>query len=244
MNFDGVMSIHIPEGDVKMVAINGSVVWQKPEAPVVDKYSWEAVFASIDKGTYATDYAIGDLVPMDLGSNGIINMQIAAFDMDELADGSGKAPITWLARNTLANKVVYFDGDTCVGWGASYLRGYLDTQIKPLLPDVLKARIKTVNKTHLLLSTSNVETTQDQIWIPSVTEVAATSRGLPAYGKEETECFYSLAEFEYSEFYVRTCHKGGTKFITAEGSLPDNIQINSNNVSDKVWYRPIIGFCT
>ena len=63
---------------------------------------WAAVFTSIKAGTYATDYAIGDTVPLDLGAEGIINMQIAAFDTDDLADGSGKAPITWISKELLA----------------------------------------------------------------------------------------------------------------------------------------------
>lgn len=91
MNFSELKTITIPEGNVKSISVGGQVVWNASSA---DKYTRDAVFASIDKGTYATDYAIGDTVPLDLGSEGLINMQIVAFDTDDLADGSGKAPIT------------------------------------------------------------------------------------------------------------------------------------------------------
>lgn len=60
MGFDltNVKSIAIPSGNVKQIAVDGSVIWKKESAPV-DKYSWEAVLASVRAGTYATDYAIG-----------------------------------------------------------------------------------------------------------------------------------------------------------------------------------------
>ena len=69
---------------------------------LVYKWSWEGVLARIDNGTYATEYAIGDTIPLDLGNEGVVNMQIAAFDADDLADGSGKAKITWISKELLA----------------------------------------------------------------------------------------------------------------------------------------------
>ena len=66
--------------------------------------SWADIVASINDGTYRTKYKVGNYKPIDLGSEGIINMQIAAKDKDELADGSGKAPITWVAKELLTTK--------------------------------------------------------------------------------------------------------------------------------------------
>ncbi len=34
-------------------------------------------------------------------TEGIVEMQIVAFDADELADGSGKAAITWISKQLL-----------------------------------------------------------------------------------------------------------------------------------------------
>lgn len=66
-----------------------------------DKYDWFTVNKHIEMGDYATYYAIGDNIPLNLGSEGIVNMQIAAFDTDDLADGSGKAPITFISKEVL-----------------------------------------------------------------------------------------------------------------------------------------------
>ena len=71
---------------------------------IITDYSWEGVQYYIDNGTYASAYKIGDTVPLDLGSEGLVNMQIAAFDTDDLADGSGKAPITWISKELLKTK--------------------------------------------------------------------------------------------------------------------------------------------
>ena len=71
-------------------------------------YTWDAVASAVADGTYKDVYAVGDVVPLDLGSEGVISMQIVAFDADNLADGSGKAPITWIAKEVL-NTVKYLN---------------------------------------------------------------------------------------------------------------------------------------
>ena len=167
---------------------------EQPENPPVDpadKYTWEGVFASIDKGTYATDYAIGDTVPLDLGSEGLINMQIVAFDTDDLADGSGKAPITWIAKELLATKhranpsIVTNDDGTYQegtgnigGWEKCEMRTYLKETIKPLLPDTVRSAIKEVTKQQKAFNTNNAvfaQTTNDDIWLPEYNEIFNSS---------------------------------------------------------------------
>lgn len=149
-----------------------------------DKYSWEGVFASIKAGTYATDYAIGDMIPLNLGSEGLINMQIAAFDTDDLADGSGKAHITWIAKELLNDKKPMnstqktHNGTTAYnagGWSSSDMRSYCNDVVLNMIPENVRTNIKNVNK----LSDGgkvdpNLIATIDMVWIPSVTEVYGT----------------------------------------------------------------------
>lgn len=143
---------------------------------------WDALFSSIDDGTYKDKYAIGDILPLDLGSEGIINMQIAAFDTDDLADGSGKASITWIAKETLATDHrinPLLSGTTegtgnIGGWELMEMRSYLIDTIKPLIPSNVNDRIKTVTKHSLGMNMSGAKTqytTQDDVWIPSYQEV-------------------------------------------------------------------------
>ena len=44
--------------------------------------SWDTIIANIDNGTYSTKYKIGNYKPLDLGTEGTINMQIVAMDAD------------------------------------------------------------------------------------------------------------------------------------------------------------------
>ena len=188
MNFDDVTAIQIPEGNVKSIAIGGVTVW---EAPVVDKYTWDAVFASIDKGTYATEYAIGDMVPLDLGDEGLINMQIAAFDADDLSDGSGKAPITWIAKELLATthrmNPSYVENDdgtyqegtgTIGGWEKCEMRTYMKETIKPLIPENVRNAIKEVTKNDTAYDTaanSFSQTSINDVWLPNYKEIFDSS---------------------------------------------------------------------
>ena len=63
--------------------------------------SWDEIITACNDGTYATKYKIGNYKPLDLGSEGIVNMQIAGKDVDELADGSGMAKLTWISKELL-----------------------------------------------------------------------------------------------------------------------------------------------
>ena len=159
---------------------------------VCNWYTWDAVFASIDNGSYASVYSVGDTVPLDLGSEGVVNMQIAAIDADDLADGSGKAPISWISKELLATvhrmnpKLVqnadstYQEGTGCCGgWEKCEMRAYLQNTIKPLIPGNVSARIKTVTKTQKSIDVSTTtrftQTTQDDVWIPDYNEINESS---------------------------------------------------------------------
>ena len=63
--------------------------------------SWDTIIANVENGTYRSKYMVGNYKPLDLGTEGIVNMQIVAFDKDQKADGSGMAPISWLSMELL-----------------------------------------------------------------------------------------------------------------------------------------------
>ena len=154
---------------------------------ICDKYSWESVQLSMDAGTYATDYAIGDCIPLDLGAEGVVNMQIAAFDADDLADGSGKAKITWIAKELLATSRrmnparagsdgAYTLGTGGVGgWENSELRAALKNTVKPLIPSAVQGMIAEVTKSQYTYDAAgaySTQTTTEDVWLPSTDELA------------------------------------------------------------------------
>lgn len=68
---------------------------------------WDTILANVENGTYREVYSIGNYKALDLGTEGVINMQIIAFDRDQKADGSGAAPITWLSKELLKTSKVW-----------------------------------------------------------------------------------------------------------------------------------------
>lgn len=84
---------------------------------------WATILASITAGTYKSKYKVGNYKPLDLGAEGVVNMQIAGFNKDDLADGSGKAAISWISKELLATSkrmnpslVTNYDESTKAAW--------------------------------------------------------------------------------------------------------------------------------
>ena len=65
--------------------------------------TWAEIIANIQNGTYATKYKVGNYKELDLGAQGVVNMQIVAKDKDPLASGSGNAPLTWVSMELLSS---------------------------------------------------------------------------------------------------------------------------------------------
>lgn len=126
--------------------------------------SWDTIIANIDNGTYSNKYSVGNYKPLDLGAEGIVNMQIVAKDADELADGSGNAPVTLLAMTSLVTEK---------SW--TQISSYINTDVKALIPINIRNIISTVKKYTV---ENNVDyLTTENLWIPSAKEVSAKSFG-------------------------------------------------------------------
>lgn len=80
------------QGNTTFTAVFGS---QVEVAEISD--SWADIIAACNNGTYASKYKVGNYKPLDLGTEGVVNMQIVGIDKDPLAAGSGTAPLTWLS---------------------------------------------------------------------------------------------------------------------------------------------------
>lgn len=151
------------------------------------KDSWAMVNYRIQQGDYATYYSIGDLIPLDMGTEGKINMQIAAFDTDDLADGSGKAHISFVSKELLntkhrmnpslvSNNATYQEGTGSIGgWEKCEMRTYLNDTILPMIPENVSSMIKHVikysNGHNTSIETVDSAVTADSVWIPSAREV-------------------------------------------------------------------------
>ena len=175
-------------------AIGGSVSSDVFNNVVADRYvyavftewelendAWADVKYHIDQGDYATFYSVGDIVPLNVGDE-TINMEIVAFDHDNLADGSGKAHISFVAKDLLAESKVMNNsektdgngnsGYNIGGWELSDMRLYCNNTIFPRISESVRNMIKSVNKVSDGGYYNKVlVTTSDKIWIPSYHEV-------------------------------------------------------------------------
>jgi len=159
-------------------------VWHDEE--ITD--SWDTILSNIASGTF--NYKPGNYKPLDLGAEGIVNMQIAGLNKDPLASGSGNAKTTWISKDLLTTSHnMNSSATTSGGWSATAMRTYLDDTIKPLIQENVRNAIKEVTK-YSRLSDGTEQTTTDDVWIPSRREVGITSNAEssgPAYSEGYTD---------------------------------------------------------
>lgn len=187
--------------------------------------SWEDIIESCSDGTYSSKYSVGDLKTIDLGSEGIIQMEIVGIDADDKADNSGKAPITWISKQllyTYRRMNPYFNAweegtGTVGGFEKSEMRTYLKDDIKPLIPEIVRNNIKSVNKYSTIYNTSytdvnDVLSTED-IWIPSYKEVFGSGRetegvtyssAFPNDSSRTKETISNINTGTYDSWWLRT----------------------------------------
>ena len=176
--------------------------------------SWSDIFAAEQDGTYSTKYSIGDTKEIDLGEKGKHLMEIVAFDTDDLADGTGKAKITWMLRHssdllktTAENSASYYK------WETSTYRQYLRNTILPLFPSDVSSGIKEVTKvtrsfTSASSSANIASTTTDTIWAPSGNELKGT-----VTNEKDVGVYYSTA-FPDDNSRIKTRIYNGNRYKT------------------------------
>lgn len=228
-------------------------VSEKEVAEITD--DWATIFANIDNGTYSSVYKVGNYKPIDLGSEGVINMQIAGFDKDTLADGSGMAPITWIGLELLATSHTmnpslvtnadgtYKEGTGSIGgWEKSDMRTYMRDTVKPLIPEEVRSRIRTVVKTQTAYGTSGIsvtQTTEDDVWIPSKDECFGSSSTYKALFEDTSanRIKYKVGASSSSDWWLR-CAFSVANFRHVDTSG------NSYREVANAWFRVALGFCT
>lgn len=158
--------------------------------------TWEDLFWHIDNKKVSDAYALGEVLPLDLGAQGVVNAQIVAFSADEKADVSGKAAVSFLTQYVLKTTTMYnpnragTEGDWTIGtgsiggWEHSALRAYVRTTLAPLIPANISTRIAPVIKYSRIYNPDGSKTddakTIDSVWSPSMRELYPTAAtGLP-----------------------------------------------------------------
>ena len=197
-------------------------------------YTWEKLFAAIDNGTYASKYALGDLFPLDLGTGGVLNMQIVAFNTDTIAGTTDKAPVTLISKELYKTNhsfnPAYVSGTVGTGsiggYAESALKAYVDSTIVPLIPQNVANRILTVSKTTMIYDTSDTRIrgnqTNETVTVPSHREMFGDTAA------EQSGIYYS--SFFNSDDARKKAKAGGsnTEYWTRSAASTSNIYIVTN----------------
>lgn len=218
---------------------------------------WDKIIMLSDPDLIETSgYSVGDYKPLDLGSQGIINMQLVGIKTDELADGSGYAGTSWIGMElafihrmnpTRTPSSSPFDEGTggVGGWEKSEMREYLKEDVKPLIPENVRTAIKEVDKnTRSMTPTgSPVQTvTADDVWIPSrrevFGEVSSSDTDGPIYSEVYTD---DASRIKYRNgtaevWYLRSAYNSTSFYcVGVNGASSTNAASNSKDVA--------LGFC-
>lgn len=236
-------------GDV-LTVVNGAWAADTPEPPEppVDpdtgeiEDSWDTIISKIAAGT--ANYQVGEFKPLDLGAQGIVNMQIVArgANASPLAAGGGNASYDFVAKELLTTKhAMNSNGSNTGGWENSEMRSYLKNTIKPLIPQAVRNAIKEVTKTSYRYDTSNANAaTTDDVWIPSYREIFGSSdvesQG-PIYSDiytDATSRIKSIVGGSASYWWLRSANSSNSgyfRYVFTDGSATYSGAYNSIGVA-------------
>ena len=146
-------------------------------SPVLANNTWEMIAqACADRDPILDSWLVGD--EKDEVINGeTLTFVIVGKDHDDLADGSGKAPLTFGMKNLMAETRQMNATNTNSGsFAGSAMYSWLSGTIYPNLPTELKDAIKAVNKkTSAGDASSSIRTDPMYLWLFSEIEVFGTT---------------------------------------------------------------------
>ena len=207
--------------------------------------SWDTILAN----QYARgSYKIGDTKWMRLSSGEKVLMQIVGFSCDELASGNGVARISWISKYLLNDSLAMNSTATTEGgWETSGLRTYLNSTIKPMLPENIRNGIQSVKKYSSTYENGGLvkdgQTTNDDLWIPNYKELYSSSNWYETQGASYSTVFTDnitrkkQVAGDFGIYWLRTS-SSSKKFgvVNAEGSYSE--------YSAHLTRCIALGFCT
>lgn len=247
-------------GDTKCYAQFGSPVDLKE---IED--DWDTILANIEDGSYADKYTVGNYKPLDLGDEGIVNMQLVAKKADALSDGSGSAATTWISIELLKNYKRMnpaFDSSTNTGggvggWETSELRSYLASKIKPLIPENVASNIKAVQKAFVALDASLQKyegECSDELWVPSVRELCYDYHRVSTQEENGPRYYAVYCDFESSVkyyndhgnfYYLRSVRDQNRYYAVSPTNVSHEpfVEAYPSQMSNEYAPRIALGFC-
>lgn len=162
-----------------------------PDPPIPEAWAavqsiqepWSQILARCQDGSYKDVYSLGDTKVCSFSDEGLTLMHIVGIDIDNKADGSGKAPITWMEQHVLKTAYqwgsirigVSQQGGSPDGYGGAPISTKVENLISKLQPELQKG-IVSVTKDYNTIEPPAYGTRQPitgrkygdfKIWIPT-----------------------------------------------------------------------------
>lgn len=147
---------------------------KKSYNPVFSENEWADIIEACHANEVPDEWVADGTCYKDMLINGAnYRIDIIGKNHDDLADGTGKAPLTFQMHDCYTTAYPMNDTNTNVGgWRDCQMRTQTMPALKALLPAEVQAGIRPVNKlTSAGNQSSSIVTTSDELFLPSEVEV-------------------------------------------------------------------------
>ncbi|MDB1913128.1 DUF6273 domain-containing protein [Collinsella aerofaciens] len=203
----------------------------------------------------------GTKFSMKLTDGQTLEYKIIGINHDDLADGSGKAGLTFLTTSTTISSRMNATDTNAGGWGKSELRGKMNSgEIWNLMPSDFQSKVKSVKKltNNVGGGSANknaaVTATSDKLFLLSYSEIVPTSYWASSYpwtSNEGTqyEAFKGKVTNNYSGndclkigdyWWERSAYPNGSNYFLNASSNGD--PSNNSRATDSLCVCPAFSF--
>lgn len=166
--------------------------------------AWEDIHIVSQAGKASEYWAVGDTKDMVLSTGETLALEIIGFDHDDLADGSGKAGISFGLKNLMAETRAMNSSNTnSGGFPGSAMYTWLQNTLINSLPSDLQAVLKVVNKkTSAGNKSSTINTNSMKLFLFSEIEIfGKSSYSVPGEG-------FRYSRFASAEKWIKNLSNG------------------------------------
>ena len=171
----------------------------------------------------------------DIVGLGTLQMRVIDVYHDDLANGEGKAGLTFLATNIPFTHCMNEEDDITGGWESSNLRSWLNTTIYNSMSEDLRTSIaavdkRTNNEGHSTSDTS-VTSTVDYLWLPSMVELIGEIGWTWPSDPDNSDGYNSITNAEGSQYAL--FEQEGVEALAGNGV----ITLSGDNGSTTAWWE-------
>lgn len=227
-----------------------------PPKDTLQNTSWADIAKVAAAGKAAEYWAVGNTKTITFGAavlgSTTITVKIMGFEYDDLADGSGKAPISFgMVDNFATPQPMNASNTNAGGWGSCALRTTLINTVLPALKGVIGTDvIKPVTKrTSAGSQSTTINTSTDEIWLLSEYEIFGATTYSVA-GEKPTDksiCYPAFTDAasrikkrgaSAARWWERSPNASGSTFcyVTASGGTASTFGASNS-------YGVAVGFC-